>query len=431
MAQKKPSDGLANSFTSLRIIGEKAQKLLQKARQIQTQKPKETPLPSVPATTPDAPLVHVHLSLPGVVKATFAILAIAVGALLLSTLTDKIVLLLLAIFVATIIDPGVQALERFKIPRGLAVLLHYFIAIFLFVFLLISLIPIIADQIQQIALFTSRQAELFLQTPQVSLPFLNADANARLTILLKGALENLSLDQLTTSLQTFSENLASTAQGSFVFAVHLAGSVVDFFVNLMLILVLAFFMQMEKERIILWLRGFLPWGYRSYVHDKSEAIQWKLSQWMRGQLILCVSVGFMVFLALWILRVPYALTLGIFAGFTELIPVVGPLIAAIPAVLIAMTQEGFLWGIVIAAVYYIIQWCENNLLVPLIMRRSVGLSPIAIMFAMLAGISFPGIIHPVLGVILAIPLTTIVALFLEDWRSHTSRKPGETSISHM
>jgi predicted PurR-regulated permease PerM len=74
--------------------------------------------------------------------------------------------------------------------------------------------------------------------------------------------------------------------------------------------------------------------------------------------------------------------------------------------------------LIIAAMYYVIQWCENNLLVPLIMKRAVGLSPIAILFAMLIGISFPDIIHPILGVMLAIPVTTIITIFLEDWRKH-------------
>jgi predicted PurR-regulated permease PerM len=83
-------------------------------------------------------------------------------------------------------------------------------------------------------------------------------------------------------------------------------------------------------------------------------------------------------------------------------------------VLIALSQQGFVWAGVIAGVYYVIQWCENNLLVPLIMRRAVGLSPVAILFAMLIGVSFQDTIHPVLGVMLSIPTTTIIAIFLRD-----------------
>jgi predicted PurR-regulated permease PerM len=83
-----------------------------------------------------------------------------------------------------------------------------------------------------------------------------------------------------------------------------------------------------------------------------------------------------------------------------------------------MTTGGFWWALGIMVVYYVIQWCENNLLVPLIMRRAVGLSPIAIIFAMLAGLSFPQVVHPILGLLLAVPVTTIVTIFLEDWRQH-------------
>ncbi len=418
-ARKKPS---LPSFTSLRIIGEKAHALLQRARSMRAHEP-----PLGTAELPQGeehPTVLVHLSIKSIVKATFAILAIGVGVLLLYHLRDKIVLLFLAVFVATIVDPGVRALKRWGVPRSLGILIHYIIALALLIFLLVSLIPIIADQLQQIAVFTSDKVNAFLAEPNIAFPFLTGEVNLRLTVFLKNTLENLSITHFTDALKQFSTSLSTTAQGSLLFAAQIAGSVVDFFVNLILILVMAFFMQLEKERIITWLRGFIPWNYRTYVHDKSEAIQWKLSQWVRGQLVLCFSIGFLVFLALSILRVPYALTLGILAGFTEFIPVVGPLIAAVPAFLIALTGDGFFWALVIAAVYYIIQWCENNLLVPLIMKRAVGLSPIAILFAMLTGISFPWVIHPILGIILAIPVTTIIALFLEDIRSLRGSGPS-------
>jgi predicted PurR-regulated permease PerM len=111
---------------------------------------------------------------------------------------------------------------------------------------------------------------------------------------------------------------------------------------------------------------------------------------------------------------PYALTLAVLAGFCEFIPAMGPLIAAVPAVLIALSQQGFVSAAIVMGVYYVIQWCENNLLVPLIMRRAVGLSPVAILFSMMIGVSFPDTIHPVLGVMLAIPTTTIIAIFLRD-----------------
>ena len=421
MTPKKNPNGMPSSFTSLRIIGEKAQKLFAKAREIQQQQltAKEPPRA---AREEALPAVIMHLSLGSVVRAAFAVLAITVGALLFWFLQDKIVLLLLSVFVAMIIDPGVQFLRRLGVPRGLGILLQYFVALFLFVFLLVSLVPLIASQLIDLASLLQSEVNLFLREPHIALPFLTEAANKSLTELVESTLRSLSINQFADAMQQFGQSLASTAQNSLLLAAHLAGSVVNFFANLIVILVMAFFIQIEKEKIIAWVKSFLPWSMRPYVADKSDAIQTKMAQWAQGQLILCLSIGFMVFLALTILRMPYALTLAILAGFTEFIPVIGPLFAAVPAVLIAGTQSGFFQALIVAAIYYAIQWCENNLLVPLIMKRAVGLSPLAILFAMLVGVSFPTVIHPILGVILSIPTTTIIALFLEDWRMHHPKR---------
>ncbi|MDB4978399.1 MAG: hypothetical protein JWM56_585 [Candidatus Peribacteria bacterium] len=377
--------------------------------------PERTPLNEVIA----------YLSIGNIVKVALAIAVVYYGFQMLFILKDKLVLMILAIFVATIMDPGVEALKRMGIPRGLGVLLHYLIAVCLIVFLLISLIPIIADQIQAIAGLLNARANAFLQHPQINLPFVNAATNQQMTVFIESTLKSLNITRFTDALGQISQNLNTVAQGSLIFAAQIAGSVFDFVSKAVIVFVLAFFIQVEKTKIITWVRGFISSDYKGYATDKAEVIHFKLAQWARGQLTLCLVLGFLVFLALTILRMPYALTLAILAGFTEFIPVIGPLIAAVPAVLIATTEGGFIWGLVIILVYYVIQWCENNLLVPLIMKRAVGLSPIAIIFAMLVGISFPIFIHPLLGIMLAIPTTTIVALFLEDLRELRTRKRVE------
>ncbi|MEK7218395.1 MAG: AI-2E family transporter, partial [Patescibacteria group bacterium] len=326
MTSKKKSP--ATAFTRLRIIGEKAQKLFLRARRGVKENGGEPPLPHA-SLHKACPTVTIHLSVVGVVQATFVILAIAVGVLVLYLLQDKIVLLLLAVFVAVIVDPGVKLLGRMRVPRGVAMLLQYFIALFLAIFLLISLIPVVADQIQQLGAFLNARVNAFLLAPSIRLPLFTPEVNLHLTDLLKTVLGYLNIAHLTDALQTLGRNLSVPAD-SLLFAVQVAGSALNFFLNLIVVLVLAFFMQLEKERIIAWVRSFLPWGVRLYVDDKSDLIHWKLAQWTRGQLLLCLSVTVLVFLALVILRMPYALTLAILAGFTELIPVIGIFIAAIP-----------------------------------------------------------------------------------------------------
>lgn len=412
----------AEHFTSFRIIGEKAQKLLARARDTM-QKENGFSKKSIESDGPTnaLPEMMISISIKSVALATLTILGIVLGVFLLWLLQDKLILMFLGLFVAVLVDPGVRALKNLGVPRGLGILIHFFVALFLFAFLVVSLIPIVADQLQSLAFSINQQVNAFLAAPKIWLPLVSEQVNAQLTMIVQSTLRDHSILQFTDALRQMGQDLSTAAQGSFNFAIYLAGSVFNFFVNLVVVLVLAFFLQLEKEDIMGWARGVLPWSMRSYMNDKTEAITWKLGQWVRGQLLLCLSIGVLVFLALLILRMPYALTLALLAGFTEFIPVVGPFIAMIPAVLIGLTQNGLFWGLVVAAVYYVIQWCENNLLVPLIMKRTVGLSPTVTMFAMMVGVSFPSVIHPILGIILSIPLTTILAIFLEDWSSHRRR----------
>jgi predicted PurR-regulated permease PerM len=165
----------------------------------------------------------------------------------------------------------------------------------------------------------------FLNNPQISLPLLTTEVNHQLTQFVHVTLQNLSITRFTDALQTLSTNMSSWAQGSFVVATKIAGGVV------------AFFIQLEREHLRTWSRSFFPAKYRPYIDAKIEAIQQKIGQWARGQLLLGLSIGLLVFVALTILRMPYAVTLAILSAFTEFIPYIGPFIAAVPAVLIALT----------------------------------------------------------------------------------------------
>lgn len=413
MLSKKDSP---KAFTSIRIISKKAQKMIDRAkRNLATDEKSESKTP-VPSRKKSIQQVKVDVSLRSVTRATFAILGIVLLFWLLFHLRHKILLMLLAGFVATVVDPGVNKLQRFGVPRGLAIISQYILALSLILFLVLSLIPIIAEQLQEIANSVGTDLGPFLTNPRVEIPFVSADVNLRLTQLTQQLLSQSSLDTFVVSLREAGRDLSNIAQQSVVFAAKLAGSAVNFVVSLVVVLVLAFFMQMEKEKIVSWVRSFLPHEFRKYADLKSEAIHTKIGQWMVGELLLMFSIFALTLIAMVILKMPYALTLAVLAGFCEFIPAIGPLFAALPAILIAGTQKGIFWIPVIGGVFYVIQWCENNLLVPLIMKRAVGLSPIAILFAMMVGISFPDTVHPILGVMLAVPTTTILALFLEDWR---------------
>ena len=415
MSPKKKSVG----FQSLRIIGRKAQKLLKEAREAKRTKEPERTKPT--KTHQEQDEIIVHVSAISILRAAFTILAVVFGAWLVFHLRKEIIVMLLAVFVAAVIDPGVQAMERRGVPRILAILIQYFAAISLFLFLIISFIPIIAQQIQDIGFLLGTHVDTFLADPQINLPLLSDGANRQLTIIIQTTLQDLSISQFTDAMQQMGRNLSSAAQVSVRYAAQIAGSVLNFIFNFILVLALAFFIQLERERILKWTKSFFGEQYRGYINNKVELIHTKITQWARGQLLLCFSIFLLTLIALLILKMDYALTLALLAGFCEFIPAIGPILAAIPAMIIATTKGGLVWMLIIAGVYYVIQWCENNLLVPIIMKRAVGLSAVAIMFAMLVGVSFPDTIHPILGIIISIPSTTILAIFLEDWRNGSGK----------
>ncbi len=422
MTQKKLPQ--SSAFESFRILGKRAQELLQRTREELHKRQKEEANAPLPAAEPPAnePRTMIDLSTWSVTRAALAVLAVVAGAWLIIQLQQAIILLLLGFFVSAIMDPSVRILERFRVPRLIAILLHYLLALLVIVCLMVSLVPLIGSQLTEMVGRITVAANTFVRDPNFVLPFLSADANARMHQLLQTALADPSLSNFSFALQQLGQNLSSAAQGSLQFAFGIAGSAVSFLASTTVVLALACFIQLERESIRQWVRSMLPARYRGYLDDKSQAIHVKIAQWARGQALLALCIAVLVFVALSIVGLDYAPTLAVLAGLTEFIPYFGPLLAAIPAVLVAVTQEGPEWALLVAGLFYLIQWLENNFLVPMVMQRAVGLSPVVVMFAMLVAVSFPDVIHPVLGILLAVPATTILAIFAEDIRRRREKK---------
>ncbi len=377
------------------------------------------------AETPPAPSpgreVRGIVSLPSVVRAAFAVLAIVAGVLITITLQRIIVLFLLGLLLATVIDPGVRYLRRWRVQPSLAILLHYAVFLTVAMLLVFSLVPVIAKQVGEIARLADTEVQRMLTERTISVPLLSQEMNVRLTILLRMTLRNLALNG-PDALERISAALSGVAAGSVQFLTGLAGSVLAFVRDAFIVMLSAFFLQIDHARIYAWFRRFFPERMWPYLDERAQRINDKLGHWIRGQLMLCCIIGGMTFVILTALKMPYALTLALLAGFTEFIPYVGPLFGAVPAIMIALAEGGMTWGIVITAAYYVIQFTENNFLVPLIMKHAVDLPATAIIIAALVGVSFPWIIHPVLGMLIAIPIASIADIFLRDVREGQKRR---------
>jgi predicted PurR-regulated permease PerM len=173
------------------------------------------------------------------------------------------------------------------------------------------------------------------------------------------------------------------------------------------LLTLVFFWLVEHARLQRYMLAYLPADRRAGARDAWNEIETRLGLWVRGQLILMGTMGFATGIAYTLLGLPGALLLGLIAALTEAIPIVGPLLGAIPAVLVAATVSPQL-AVTVAGVYVIIQLIEGSVLVPLVMRNTVGISPLLILLSLLIGGAVAGLV----GAFLAVPVAASIEIVL-------------------
>jgi predicted PurR-regulated permease PerM len=199
-------------------------------------------------------------------------------------------------------------------------------------------------------------------------------------------------------------------------------SVVGGLLGLFTILVLTFYLLVDSESIFETLLRFVPRRRRDRVRRMSRVITQKVSAWLTGQLILGGIIGTSAAIGLGLLGVPYFYVLALIAAIGELIPYIGPILAAIPAVAVALTIS---WKLALAvAIFYLVQQqVEGSLIVPKVMERQVGLSPVVILIAVLLGGSLLG----VPGAILAVPTAAIAQVIFQELTTEDRPKTDRTA----
>jgi predicted PurR-regulated permease PerM len=175
------------------------------------------------------------------------------------------------------------------------------------------------------------------------------------------------------------------------------------------ILILTFYLLLESQSLFAGFARLFPRAERGRVEEAATKISAKVSAWLNGQLILAGTIGISAAIGLSLLNVPYFYVLALLAGIGEVIPIIGPILSAIPAVAVGFTvsaQTGFF-----VLVFFIAQQqVENHVLVPKVMERQVGVSPVTVIVALLLGGSLLGI----LGAILAVPTAAILQVVVRE-----------------
>lgn len=301
-----------------------------------------------------------------------------------------LLLFFIAFVLASVLDPAADWFERRRLGRTLGIGLIYAALIVLVVLAVRALVPLAVSEARD---FIANADDIWSDILEWFGPFrdfvashgLSADLNAVAADAFKG-------------LGGSAGGLVTTARGLFegVFSV-------------IVVLVVAFWILVSERNVSEYIAEHAPEVHRHYLVDLFTRIEKSLGSWARGQLILSAIVGLAVYLMLTALGVRYALVLAVLAALGELAPYVGPLTAAVPGVLVALTVSPSA-ALAAGASYYAIHLIEANILVPKVMHKATGLHPVACIFALLVGLTLAGLV----GALIAIPVATVIAVPLGD-----------------
>jgi predicted PurR-regulated permease PerM len=310
--------------------------------------------------------------------------------------TEILLLLLVSAILATGLAPSVGLLERWRLPGGTR--LSRGVAIFV---LYLALFAIIGGILSAIIVPAVAEARGFVER----LP----DLLVRLRDWLQLVREKYPwLPDLAAAVNRLPQQLASVSRYGSA-AAGVAFRFLSGITAVITVLVFTFYMLLEGAEIKRAFLALFPPGERDRVSRVLERIGVKFGGWLRGQLLLSFTIAAIVTLGLSLLRIPYPFLLGIVAGVGELIPMVGPSLGAAVAILVALSQQ--LWQLVgTIAFYTLVMNVEPHFLVPRIMARVVGLSPLLTLVALLAGIKLMGI----LGGLLAVPVAAALQVIASE-----------------
>lgn len=323
-------------------------------------------------------------------------LAVVAGAYLLWVLRNVLLLVVTSIIIASAIEPGVAFFVRKKIPRILAVLVMY-VSVFgsLFGLLYFFFPPILAD------------AETFLSSvPQyldtLTLPSSFAGLSNATDFLDSQHQAQSMLETLLALQSAFVSGSAGVVQ---LFATFFGGVF-----SLVLVIVFSFYFAIQETGVDDFLRFVTPAKHEAYAVDLWRRSQKKIGLWMQGQILLSVIVGILVYLGLLIIGIPYALLLAVFTALAEIIPIFGSLMAGGAATVVAYSQGGVPLGLIVAGLYIVVNQFESNLIYPLVVKKVVGLPPLIVILALIAGDILAGF----LGVLLSVPVAAALLELLSD-----------------
>lgn len=303
--------------------------------------------------------------------------------------------MLYAVIIASALTPFANWLDAHRFPRLLGILILYLLILGIAVFILSLVVPYLADEISQLS---------------VTLPNIVQKVSVSLENVQKGSPEYLDfISEIQNILDTFSVFLQQSSQSVINIIINVFGGVLSFIA----IIIISFYLAVMKRGIENFIESVVPAQHEAYIMNLWKRAEIKVGRWIQGQLLLALIVGLTVYIGLELMNIKFALLLGVLAMALEIVPIVGPVLAAIPAVFFAFLQDPTL-GLWVLLFYIAVQQLENHLLVPLVLGKTTGLNPVVVIVALLVGNQLAGIS----GMVLSVPVATVIVEVLEDMAKH-------------
>jgi len=338
--------------------------------------------------------LNIHISM----GTLFKVAVFALVIYLAYYLRGLLLVILSAVVIASVIEPGTRWLTNRGIQRVFAAVIMY-LAILAGIMVLFTFIipPIFSEVVSAL-----NSLPKSIKTIDIFKPLTQNTLNGVKTIF-PGLPTTISVGDLantvTSTLSSFSGGLFDTVSGFF-------GGVF----SLVLVFVISFYLSVQEDGVGEFLGIVTPLRHEEYARDLWRRAQSKIGKWMQGQIVLALVVGALVYVALLIVGIKHALLLACLAAIFELIPIVGMTLSAIPAFLLATLTGGIGLGLVVIAIYLFIQQIEAHLIYPLVVRKVVGVPSLLVIISLVAGAELAGFV----GALLAVPITVALVEFLDD-----------------
>ncbi len=330
---------------------------------------------------------------PAVVEISFRSVLKIVGFLLLLVLAWKIRFILISILVSYILMTGFaqlsDALHKRGVNKSIASIISYLILIGFFGILIFLILPPLVAQMRNFIYQMPRFIdEINGFSVRNNLPIISSESVAKL----------------------ISARIDSIISNSVSFFFNAINVILSFFT----VAVLSFYMLIERDQIKNNVFRLFPQLPKERVTNLAHKVEYQLGGWLKGELLLMFIIFVMTFVGLTLLKVEYALPLAVLAGLLEAVPVIGPILSAIPAVIITFTISPIV-ALGVVVLYVLIQQIENNLLVPKIMQGVIGINPLLTIVAILVGANLFGVV----GAMLSVPVAAIIQLIIVDLVDHS------------